>query len=157
MIGWGWRPEGSDGIWRHGAAWMRPLVVSAPYLTVMLLVLMLHVAGNALTVSKGVLFELPDGDGMSGESTEMVAIAMPLQHDTVVFFDDARYILGDTASERSLVGHLSDRVGKSRTKTLLLMADGRVPGARLMRFADLARKGGVGRLLFAEKGPGGQE
>lgn len=157
MIGWGWKSESAEGIWRHGARWLRPIVAITPFVTIILLLLMLYFAGNALTISKGVLFELPAGDGADGEATELVAIAMPLKHDTVVFFDDARYVLGDAASERSLSEHLADRLGRTANKTLLLMADGRVPGGELMRFSDIARKGGVSKLLFAEKDIGGQE
>ena len=57
---WKWTPERTLGIWRHGAAWTRPVTAAIPYLTVMLLLLMLHFVGGTLTSAKGVLFDLPD-------------------------------------------------------------------------------------------------
>ena len=48
---WKWTPERTLGIWRHGAPWLRPIVAAAPYITVVLLLLMMHVAGSAMTAA----------------------------------------------------------------------------------------------------------
>lgn len=153
MSAWGWRPERSKGIWRHGAGWLRPIVAATPYLTVGLLVLMFHMVGGAFTSAKGVLFDLPaDERPADGEVTDLVALVMPIRHDTVVFFDDARYLLEDAASVKSLGVHLADRIRRSERKTLLVLADRRIIGGDLMKLASVARRNGVARILFAEKG-----
>ena len=154
---WGWTPERTLGIWRHGAAWTRPFVAAVPFLTVMLLLLMLHFVSGTLTSAKGVLFDLPDAGLADGETTELVALVMPISHETLVFFDDSRYLLGDEASMRAFGENLSLRTEKSPTKTLLVLADRRVGGGELMRLASVARSNNVERLLFAEKKPGAQE
>lgn len=151
MIDWGWRPERTIGIWRYGAGWLRPLVAAAPYVTVGLLLLMLYMVGGTMTGAKGMLFDLPAGGVDDGEQTRLVALVMPMRHETMVFFDDSRYVLGDAASVRALGENLAESVGRSETKTLLVLADRRVSGGDLMEFAALAKRSGVNRILFAAK------
>ena len=147
---WGWQPKRAQGIWRHGAEWMRPFVSAVPYVTVGLLLLMFHVIGGTLTLTKGILFDLPANGIGEGEVTDMVAMVMPMRHETILFFDDSRYILNDVASVRAFGEHLAERTGNSN-KTLLVLADSRVAGGDLMKLAGIARSNGVAKILFAEK------
>jgi len=152
---WGWSPERTQGIWRHGAPWLRPIVAALPYLTIGLALLMMHVVGGTLTVSRGVLFDLPEGRLEEGDATGLVAVVMPVVHDTVVFFDDTRYVLGDPVSMRALGENLSVLASRSGRKTLLVLADRRVSAGNLMALSETVKKSGVKRLLFAEKRTGG--
>ena len=154
---WGWKPERTLGIWRHGAAWTRPITAAMPFLTVMLLMLMLHYVGGTLTSAKGVLFDLPAPGLAEGEATGLVALVLPMPHETLVFFDDSRYLMGDEASVRALAENIALRAEKSSTKTLLVLADRRVAGGELMRLATVARRNGMNRILLAEKNTGPQE
>jgi len=149
MSSWGWQPQRTQGIWRHGAGWLRPFISAAPYVTIGLLLLMFHFLGGTLVSEKGVLVDLPDGERVDGENVELVALVMQMKHETLVFFDDTRYLLGDAASIASFGEQLSSRAG--RGKPLLLLADRRVPGGDLLKLAEVARKSGVSRLLLAEK------
>ncbi|MBO7721494.1 MAG: hypothetical protein J6T01_03715 [Kiritimatiellae bacterium] len=157
MNGWGWLPGRNLGIWRCGAAWLRPVAAAAPYLTVGLLLLMMHFVGGALTSFKGVLFDLPDGGVVDGESADMVALMMPVPHETMVFFDDTRYLLGDAASMRSLREALAESAGRSRRKSLLVLADRRIPAGGVLELVAAARKSGIRKVLVAGKGEGGGE
>ena len=148
---WGWKPERTVGIWRYGAGWLKPFVAAAPFLSVGLILLMLHMVGGTMTVAEGVLFDLPDGAGTEGENTEMVALVTPMRHDTMIFFDDSRYILGDPASIRAFGENLAASAGRNANKTLLVLADRRVTGGDLMGLAALAKRSGVEKILFAEK------
>ena len=151
MTDWGWRPRRTTGIWQHGARWSRPFIAAAPFLTVLVLLLMFYFVGGTMTTFKGVLFDLPEGGRTDGEPAELVALVMPLRHETVVFFDDSRYLLGDAASVRSLGEQIAERVSRSTSKTLLVLVDRRVRSGDVMGLATIARQGGVRRLLFAEK------
>ena len=151
MSPWGWSPERSEGIWRYGAKWMRPFFAAVPWMTVMVLLMMLYVVSGTFASSKGVLFDLPEGGLDDGEASGLVALVMPTEHETLVFFDDSRYMLGDASSANAFRTHLSESVRRSGDKTLLVLADRRVSGGELMRFAAIARKGGVDKVLFAEK------
>ena len=155
MSAWGWRPQHSMGIWRHGAGWMRPFVAAAPWLTVMLLLLMLYVASGTMTLAKGVLFDLPGHGLADGEATDLVAIAMPRPHETLLFFDDARYVFDDPSSVRTFGDHLAERISQRGKKTLLVLADRRIPGGALMDIASVAKRSGAERVLFAAKQDGG--
>ena len=151
MSPWGWRPERSPGIWRHGALWMRPFAAAVPWLTLLLLLLMFHVVAGTLTAAKGTLFELPDAGLAEGEATGLVALAIPHDHETLVFFDDSRYVLDDATSMSAFCEHLSERVARSESGTLLVLADRRIHGGDLMDLAAAAKKGGAARVLFAQK------
>lgn len=151
MSPWGWTPERTHGIWRHGAPCLKPLVAAAPWLTLALLLVLLWIVGGTLVAVKGVVVDLPE-DGLSdGETTGPVALVLPVKHETLVFFDDSRYLLGDGASAAAFVEHLAESSAKAGGQTLLAFADKRVSCGDLMRFAALARQGGVKRVLFAEK------
>lgn len=157
MSPWGWKPQRTEGIWRYGVPAMRPFVIAAPWLTMLLLLLLFYLIGGTLTSARGALFELPDTGIAEGEATGLVALVMPVEHETLVFFDDARYLLGDESSADTLAAHLTDRMSKTARKTLLVLADRRVAGGDLMRVADLAKRAGASKILFAEKKAGSGE
>ena len=155
---WKWTPERGQGIWRHGTPGLRPFLAAVPWITVLLLLLMLHLVGGTLASSEGVLFDLPDGGGtVDGEPASLVALVMPMPRETLVFFDDARYTMGDDVSFSAFGAHLADRAEKTERKTLLVLADRRVAAGELMKIAGLAKGSGLSRVLFAEKTDGGSE
>ena len=156
MSPWGWTPERTQGIWKYGAAWMKPLAAAVPWLTVLLLLMMFFLMGGKLTSAEGVIFDLPAAEVTESESTSLVALVMPMPRETLVFFDDARYSLGDELSFAAFGEHLADRVEKAERKSLLVLADRRVAGGELMKIAAAARKSRAERILFAEKKSGGQ-
>lgn len=151
MSPWGWTPERTLGIWRYGAIWLRPFAAAVPWLTLLVLLLMLNVVSNTMTAAKGTLFELPEAGLAEGETTGLVALAIPHAHETLVFFDDSRYVLDDASSARALAEHLAERVARSESKTLLVLADRRVHGGDLMDIATVAKRGGAAKVLFAQK------
>ena len=138
-------------MWGHGATWLRPVSAAAPYLTVLLLLLMLYVVSGTLASATGLLFDLPGTTSRDGAATELVALILPREHETLAFFDDSRYILGDESSFKALGESITARAEKSPSKTLLVLADRRVPVEDLMKIADVARRGGVSKVLFAGK------
>ena len=156
MSQWDWTPVRDLGIWRYGAGWFRPFAASVPYLTVVLLLLMMHMVGGTLTAAKGVLFDLPDGELGDGATSGLVALVMPVQHETMVVFDDARYLLDDAASMRSFSKDVAAETEFREDKSLLILADRRVSTGYLMEVVSAARRGGVSRVLLAgrREGPG---
>ena len=151
MSQWGWTPARNLGIWRYGAGWSRPIAAAIPYLTVCLLLIMMHMVGGTKTTCRGVLFDLPDGALSDGEASELVALVMPVQHETMIVFDDARYLLGDAASMRSFGEDLSGSVERRTGKSLLILADRRVSTGHLMEIVSAAKRSGVGKVLLAGK------
>ena len=149
MNGWKWLPERNLGIWRQGAPWLRPLAAAAPYLTVGLLLVMLYVLSGTYSLAKGTLFDLPEGDFADVKETDLVAAVMPVANETVVFFDDSRYLLDDEAAMRSFRRDLSRRLESAERKTLLLLADRRISTGSMMGLVERIRACGVARVLVA--------
>lgn len=158
MSPWGWRPERTEGIWRHGAPSLKPLVAAAPWITVGLLLIILRMMDGTLVASKGLLFDLPVHEGIGEDvSSGPVALIVPAQHETFVFFDDSRYVLGDASSRSALSAHLAEIALAGGSKTLVALADRRVSCGELLIFTDLARNSGIKKVLFAEQKARGEE
>lgn len=149
--GWGWGVRASGAASRHDIAWLRPFVAAAPWITLAVLLLMMNLLGGTLAIREGVLFELPDAGIAEGESTSLVALMIPMSHETLVFFDDARFVMGDPQSMDAFREQLAERAGKLKERTLLVLADRRISADEIMRFAAIAKEGGVGQILFAER------
>jgi len=151
MSPWGWRPERTQGIWRHGPLWFRQLALLSPWASAALGLMLMYVVGDSLTAARGLLFDLPDAAHGEGEATSLVALVVPLKNETTVFFDDARYTIDDGTSAAGFGGSLSDRIARSPHKTLLVLADRRVPSGDLVQIAAIARASGVKKVLLANK------
>lgn len=124
---------------------------AVPWITVLVLALMLYMLAGTLTRSEGVLFELPEKGLGDAAETRLVAVMFPQRHDTLVFFDDVRYVLGDSAQNGRLGEQLAEGMRKTGSKTLLILADARVPVGDMMQFASIARANGIEKLFFANK------
>ena len=151
---WGWRPRQSEGIWRHGCAWTKPLFAAVPWVT--LAILLAHVAfiGDRLPQVPGLVCDLPARVAGQAEATGLAALVLPAAgagDETLVFFDDARYSLSDRTSVDVLRDRLSVRAGAEPSRTFLLLADRRVPTGDIMRLVDLARGSGLTRVQIAER------
>lgn len=151
MSSWKWSRGDAHAGRRRNLPLLGVLPVVAPWLSVLVLLVMFHLIGGTLTREKGVIFELPGTGLADGEATGPVAVMMPQDHGTIVFFDDARYFVDDRNSLLQFSDHLAERLRVSERKTLLVLADRRVAGGDLMTVAALARSNGVSRVLFAEK------
>ena len=121
---------------------------------VMLLLVMFPLLDGELVAAKGVLFDLPDSGVAEGEASGLAALVLPMHHETLVFFDDARYMLSDGASADAFARHLAERAARTDRKTMLVLADRRVAGGELMKMAAIAKRSGVGKVMFAEKRAG---
>lgn len=151
MSPWGWSPERTQGIWRYGALSLKPFVVAAPWVTLGLLLLLFKIVGGTLLSSKGLLLDLPDTAISEGEPTGPVALIVPVPNETLIFFDDARYLMSDPNSMAVFAEHLAEIAARPGAQTLLALADRRVSGGELMTFAVLAKRSGIRKVLFAEK------
>ena len=68
----------------------------------------------------------------------MVALVMPVQRETMVIFDDVRYLLGDAVSMRSFAENLAESAGRYSGKSLLILSDRRVSAGHLMEVVSAA-------------------
>ena len=154
---WGWRPAQTEGIWRHGARWIKPFFAAAPWITLVLLLVMFGLLGDTLTAAPGVVFDLPAPVGRQAVVPDATMLVIPSSNagassGTLAFFDDARYVLGDPQSVALLREQLLTHVqnGSARA-TLLVLADRRVPAGELMKLVGIARESGVRYVQIAER------
>ncbi len=150
-------PQPDEGVWRYGAAWMRPLAVSAPWVALMVLMGLVALSDHRFTAAAGVALDLPSATVQDVDVASMVALVLPLAREvgggeeTFVFFDDARFTLSDPSSAAAFRRSLEERLSSAGTPALLLLADQRVPSGDLMNLTRLARSAGVRRVQIAEK------
>jgi len=154
---WGWMPELPEGMWRFVPSWLRPFFAAVPWITVGGLLIMIGMLGGTLTRAEGVLFDLPQGGLSDGETTPLVALVLPLQSETCVFFDDARYSLDDGVSTAAFGEHLAERAAKVEIKSLLVLSDRRVSCEEITKVAAVARESGLEKILFANKSESASE
>ena len=154
---WGWRPAQSEGIWRHGARWTKPLFAAAPWITLALLLVMFCLLGDRLTAAPGVVFDLPDSVGRQAVATTLTMLVQPSARaddarGTHVFFDDARYVLDDPQSVALLREQLLARVQENAARAaLLVLADKRVASGDIHQIVGIARAAGVKHVQIAER------
>lgn len=151
MSPWGWSPNRTQGIWRYGSLSLKPFVASAPWITLLILLAQIWFVGQSLVARKGVLVDLPESDLGDGVATGPVALIVPTPRETLVFFDDARYVMSDPSSMIAFAERLAEATRRSERKNLLVLADRRVTGGELMAFTALVRQNGVDKVLLAEK------
>ena len=150
---WGWSEvHAANELENSGSiAWLRPLSAAVPWLTVGILVLMFYMVSGVYTRAEGLAVSLPDTHVGEGLRTQLVALVIPSARETLVFFDDTRYVLDDADSLAAFGEQLEERAGKSKEDSLLVLADGRVASGKLMAVAAAAKKSGIARILFAER------
>jgi biopolymer transport protein ExbD len=152
---WGWRPHQTEGIWRHGCAWTKPLFAAVPWVTLTILLALFAIIGDRLPQVPGLVCDLPPAMAGEGVSTGLAALVLRGSGadtaETCVFFDDAGYSLSDEASVASLKEHIGVRAESESTGTILLLADRRVPSGDIHRLAGLARESGLRRVQIAER------
>ncbi len=154
---WHWRATSDAGVWSHGAKWARPLSVAAPWVSLALLVAIFAMVSGEATLSRGTVFDLPPASAFDVDAPGLTAFVLPVPRDagggdeTLVFFDDARFVPADKVSAANLRRRLSERASDARSPNLLVLADRRVPAGDLMKIMALARQAGLKHVQVAER------
>ncbi len=138
-------------------AWLRSLSQMAPWLTLVLLVVMFVFLQGALAPVPTVAFDLPDSTVADSAQPGLVALLLPGDVEggqtdgTLIFFDDARYVLSDPAGVEEFSGRLGERAVETKCGTLTLLADRRVPTGDVMQVMSIARSRQLSNVQLAEK------
>ena len=90
---WGWRPRQTEGIWRHGCAWTKPLFAAVPWITLTLLLALFAFIGDRLPQVQGLVCDLPspvprDEADTATDATGLAALVLPAadaEGETLVF------------------------------------------------------------------------
>ncbi len=138
-------------------AWFRYLVQMAPWLTLVLLIVMAQFLFSALAPMPAVSFELPDSGLADSARPGLVALLLPGDGNdaqasgSLVFFDDARYTLSDPASMDEFAMRLEERAEETLCGTLTLLSDRRVPVGDVMRVMYIAKGRRLAHVQLAQK------
>ena len=138
-------------------AWFRYLVQMAPWLTLVLLIVMAQFLFSALAPIPAVSCELPDSGLADSARPGLVALLLPGDGNdaqpsgSLVFFDDARYMLSDPASMDEFAMRLEERAEETLCGTLTLLSDRRVPVGDVMRVMAIAKGRRLAHVQLAEK------
>ena len=138
-------------------AWLRYLSQLAPWLTLIMLVVMFSFLQGTLAPAPSLAFDLPATGAADTAQSGLVALLLPggaegrQAEGTLVFFDDARYELSDPASADEFAARLGDRAIETNCGTLILLADRRVPAGDVMQVMSIAKAKRLARVQLAEK------
>ena len=139
------------------AAWFRYLSQMAPWLTVLLLIAFLVLLQGVMAPAPSLLFDLPDSGAADSSQPGLVALLIPGDIEgaetdgTLVYFDDARYVLSDAVSRDEFSNRLGDRAVESSFRVLTLLSDRRVPVGDVMKVMALAKARRLLHVQLAEK------
>lgn len=141
-------------IYRFGGPWTQALSIAVPWINAIILVLLLVMVHRKIAVTPGVMFDLPQAPLREGSHATMTAMMIPVGsenrpggQDTLIFFDDDRFLTSDAQQWEALSDRLREIAGHNQQDgTLLLLADKRVPHGDVMNFVNLARESGVKRV-----------
>lgn len=144
--------------WERGASRQRhpssyALLRAVPWLDAIIIAALFWAVVGRATLAPSVAFELPSAPFTEGAYAAGSLIAFPdpaTDGRILVFFDDARYILG-TDDEANLAADVSEYARSAAGGRLLLLADASIRHGDVMRIVDIVRAGGVKRIDVAVK------
>ena len=153
---WGrWRTETLRNRFSQRGWGGAALLAAAPWLTVVLLVALVAVVGDRILVRPGVVFDLPRAPFREGLRYGLTAVMLPVARtngqETLVFFDDERFVLAVPTQLEQLAERIRDRLAREPRREILLLADRRIPHGDVMTVVNLAREAGVNRVNVATK------
>lgn len=144
-------------VYRFGGVWARTMLGAVPWVNAVILVVLLLAVHGQLAVTPGVAFDLPRAPLREGARRSLTALMIVVPRDTsgseetLIFFDDDRYVSQDEDQMAMLAERLRNRMALGRSRELLLLADKRVPHGDVMRFVNVAREAGMRQVNVAEK------
>ncbi len=139
------------------AAWFRYLVQMAPWLTVLLIAVFFLILQSVMAPVPSLLFDLPEAGAADSVKPGLVALLIPGDIEgaetdgTLVYFDDARYVLSDPVSLEELSNRLGERAVETKSGVLTLLSDRRVPAGDVMKVMALAKARRLLHVQLAEK------
>lgn len=138
-------------------AWFRCLSQFAPWLTFLLIAVLFVFLQGTLSPSPSLLFDLPESGSADSVRPGLVALLIPgdvegVETDgTLVYFDDARYVLSDPSSFDEFSARLGDLAIETKYGVLTLLADRRVPAGDVMKIMSAAKAARLLHVQLAEK------
>ncbi len=137
--------------------WFRHLSQIAPWLTLLLTAVLFIFLEGTLSPVPSLLFDLPEAGSADSVKPGLVALLIPgdiegAEDDgTLIYFDDARYVLTDQVSLDEFSNRLASRAIETKCGVLTLLTDRRVPAGDVMKIMAVAKAGRLLHVQLAEK------
>lgn len=144
-------------IYRFGGPWAQALLAPIPWINALILVVLLLAVHGKLVITPGIAFDLPRAPLREGSNADLTALMIVVARDapggeeSLIFFDDDRYLANDDDQMEMLSERIKSLMALGRGKELLLLADKRVPHGDVIRFVNVVREAGLQRVSVAEK------
>ena len=138
-------------------AWFRYLSQMAPWLTILLIAVLFVFLQGSLAPVPSLLFDLPEAGAADSAQPGLVALLIPSDIEgaesdaTLVYFDDARYVMSDRVSLEEFTNRLGEKVVETKCAVLTLLSDRRVPAGDIMKIMSLAKAARLHHVQLAEK------
>lgn len=120
-----------------------------PWVNLVALTILFLIVSNRISVSPTITFDLPGGSFQEGASN-MPGIVMLQPGDTnempLVFFDGVRYKMKNPTELTNLSASISAFTQKTKLKQVILLADGNIRHADIMKIVDITRNSGINRI-----------
>ena len=145
------------GVYRFGGPWAQAVMYSVPWINAIILFILLFLYHERITISPGIIFDLPPAPLREGSHTGLTALMFAVNQESMsreeamVFFDDSRFMVEDNEQMSVLAEQIRVRLQNSSSKDFLLLADKRVKHGDILRFVNILRNAGVSKVNVAEK------
>jgi biopolymer transport protein ExbD len=145
------------GVYRFGGPWAQAVMYSVPWINALILFALLFLYHERITISPGIVFDLPPAPLREGSHTGLTALMFAVtqesmaREEALVFFDDSRFMVEDNDQMAVLAEQIRVRCQNASAKDFLLLADKRVKHGDIMRFVNILRNAGVSKVNVAEK------
>ena len=136
-------------------AWFRYLSQIAPWLTFLLIAVLFVFLQGTLSPAPSLLFDLPEPGAADSAESGLAALLGDIEgaeeEGTLIYFDDARYVLSDPSSLDEFSSRLGNRAIETKCGVLTLLTDRRVPAGDVMKIMALAKANRLIHVQLAEK------
>lgn len=134
------------------------LISAAPWLNIVLLVIFFILVESRIVIQPGVIVNLPTAPFSNGSVPALTAVILATpdhtgSSDTMVFFDDDRFLMDTPAHRQNLAARLTHAIRTRNTETLVLYADQHIPHGVVMDLTELARSAGIRKINMAIRTP----
>ncbi len=133
------------------------LISLAPWLDLVLLLVLFLLLQTHFVLQPGVLIRLPTTRFSDGSRPVMALVVLSVPGESekafreIAFFDDARYRLDQERYRDALREALAARARKRPDGDLAILADKSVSHGTIMTLCDMARDAGIGRVNVSSR------
>jgi len=124
------------------------VVAMAPWVDIVLVVVLFAILDSKLVLQPGVVVELPKAPFTGGTQLGLVAVIMsvgsgePGKRDEIVYFDDERYMAGSEEQLRDLREAMTGRARRRPGSSLVIQADKNVQHGTIVDIMNKALEAG---------------